>query len=395
MYTIRADKYYIAEEVFDNPFLWERLSRLDVDAGDPIIIPHEDILGIAKGIPSREEVCGRKKDMVLIADVTDWAGDNPFVGPFDVRKRVSMHDTHGVVCQDGFGFHTAYGCIFRCDFCCYGSVLHLRLDIEEIASRFLRTLPKPSLVKWDNRSDTLCFEPEMGASKYLVEKFADSEHYLMLYTKSDNVAHLLGLEHNGHTVCCWSLAGETQSKHIELRTAPVNKRIAAAKKCADAGYPVRFRFSPICPVINWRKEAERVISDLFNAVQPERITLKALAFMRNTEIFDRMMEKSIKYLDDTFVDAIYRMADEADGYRWGCMPHDQREELYRFYIETIRKHDSAIPVTICLETPEMWDRLSDLLPYDRNNYPCCCAATSIPESLNENVPLHRQMAAAT
>ena len=92
----------------------------------------------------------------------------------------------------------------------------------------------------------------------------------MLYTKSDNVDHLLNLAHNGHTIISWTVSCNTVAREIEKQTPTMEERVQAAVKCQKAGYTVRFRFSPIIPIKNWQAENREMIEKLFAKVKKER-----------------------------------------------------------------------------------------------------------------------------
>ena len=67
--------------------------------------------------------------------------------------------------------------------------------------------PNQTLFQWDNGTDPVCWEPEYGGTRLLVELFArQPDKYLELYVgKSDHVDYFLDYDHRGHTICCWSL----------------------------------------------------------------------------------------------------------------------------------------------------------------------------------------------
>jgi len=97
------------------------------------------------------------------------------VGPPCFPARPGIRDHAGCVCQPGYGFHTAYGCLFRCDYCRMERILALAVNLEEILDwldQWVRKVEGPTLWKRDNETDTFCFEPEMGAVKMFVEYFA-------------------------------------------------------------------------------------------------------------------------------------------------------------------------------------------------------------------------------
>jgi hypothetical protein len=141
----------------------------------------------------------RQGDPVIVFDTYRWApkdwveGEplprkfrNVMLGTWNHRRREHIAQKDGVVCQSGYGLHSARGCLFKCDYCAFEDVLVFAVDIEDWLERIdpiIRGVEGPTLWKWDNMSDTLCFEPEMGAAKLLVEYFAQFEDkFLMTYS---------------------------------------------------------------------------------------------------------------------------------------------------------------------------------------------------------------------
>ena len=296
------------------------------------------------------------------------------------REGASLVDTDGTVCQDGFEMHTARGCLFQCAYCYFEDVLMLAANIEEYLERIGPVIlagEGPALWKWDSQSDTICFEPELGATAPLVDFFARTDDkFLMLYTKSDNVDFLLDLDHRGRTIVCWTLNAHTQSRLIERRSATCEARIEAARKCGQAGYTVRFRFSGVCPVRNWRAENREMIERLFAACRPDVISLQTLSRMPEPGMFDRVMDASI--MEPRFVKAVRDAEQEMKGNIWGPLPDDEREEIYRCLIDQIDRVSPHTPVSLCLESPAMWARLADALKVAPPEYPCCCGMRCVP-----------------
>lgn len=310
------------------------------------------------------------------------ASDSPggLVNHWHRRSGKAVAEKDKVVCQSGYGLHSGRGCLFKCDYCLFEDVLALALDLEELLVRLdpvVRSVEGPTLWKWDNSTDTLCFEPEMGASKTLVEYFAQfDDKFLMTYSKSDNVDHLLELDHRGQTICCWTLNADTESRIIERDAAPMAARIEASRKCQSAGYPVRFRFSAVCPVHDWRRENREMLDLLFSKVAPDVISIETLSRMPEPGMFDNVMDASL--FEPRFVDAIRNGEEEMAGKIWGPLPDKEREEIYRFLINEIRKRSPETPVTLCQEPPHMWEMLDDILGFRPQYYPCCCAKDSVP-----------------
>lgn len=287
----------------------------------------------------------------------------------------------GRVCQPAWEFHTAWGCPFRCAYCWFGSVINVAVDIEDFlayAERRIRELnPPQTIYKWDNRTDINAFEPEYDATRPMVEFFArQKKDYLLLYTgKSDNVDFMLGYPHNGQTIIQWSVSARTQSTLIEPETAPWDRRIEAAAKCQEAGYHVRFRFSPIIPVRGWRDENRELIELMFRRTRPDVISLCMFGWM------DQAAARScldFSLLDEEFAAAMDSAAPFLKGKRYGPLPHEARAEIYRFLIAEIRRERPDIPIALCLDTPAMWAELRDEVRQDADNYACVCGPLCAP-----------------
>jgi len=390
---------YLCDKVLENKLAKERMERFMTKVKTPevkVITDEEfDKLINEKGWNGSRRLSGRERHGYppIVFDTYRWPpGDvdrtkpiqreykNVLSGLWNYRTRERIMERDGVVCQSGYGFHSARGCLFKCDYCYFEDVLILQLNIEDFLERFdnfVRSIEGPTLWKWDNQSDTICFEPEMGATKIFVEYFAQFDnHFLMLYTKSDNVDFLLDLDHKGQTIVCWTLNAYTQSRIIERDAATMEERIEAARKCQEAGYAVRFRFSAVCPVKNWQRENREMLELLFENVKPDIISLETLSRMPKYEMFENVMDASL--FEPRFVEAIKAGKDEMKGKIWGPLPDDEREEIYRFLITEIRGISSKTPVSLCQEPPEMWKRLSDVLLMTPDYYVCCCAKDSVP-----------------
>jgi hypothetical protein len=253
------------------------------------------------------------------------------------------------------------------------------LDLEKLAERlweFGETIPWQKLYKFDNQTDTICLEPEYGASEVMVSLFARwPDRYLLLYTKSDNVDHLLNLDHRGHTLISWTVSCETVASRIEKGTPSLERRILAIEKCQKAGYPVRVRLSPICPIRNWRDENRDMIRQLLSRTMPEVISIDVLGWMSIEQMRDGM---DVSLFDAEYVAALDRL--QAEGFRpkgkhvW---PHALRRRILESVVEEIQRCRPGQPVSICMETTDMWRDLGSGIGMTPQDYVCCCGPTSV------------------
>lgn len=287
------------------------------------------------------------------------------------------------ICKSAYEIHSAWGCYHACDYCHVKNFLNIMMNLEEFVEHLDELVKRESwqqLYKYDNHTDTICLEPEYGASELLVNYFAQQDDkYLMLYTKSDNVDHLLNLDHSGKTIINWTLSCNTVSERIEKNAPAMEDRIRAAQMCQKAGYIVRFRFSPIIPIKGWQDENKEMIEKLFSNVKPDLITMDVLGWMSAEQIRNSM---DISLLDDEYRELVERMADEGilrvENSPKQIFPHSARVRIYRFFIDEIRQMSRETPISICMETEEMWEELSDELGMRRDNYACCCGPRSAP-----------------
>ncbi len=285
------------------------------------------------------------------------------------------------VCQPAWQLHSVTGCPFRCAYCWFGRVINVRCNIEDIldfTGREIERLNPPQTIwKWDNQTDINCFEPEYDAVRPAVEFFAKRKNdYLLLYAgKSDNVDFMLDYEHNGQTILQWSLSPKTQSTQLEPLTAPWDQRVEAMRKCEDAGYQVRFRFSPIMPVKNWRAEYTELIELIFAKCHPDVVALCMFGWM-DADRFERCINTDL--WDSIYVDAIRGAAPFLKGKRYGPLPHEARAEIYQYLIDELTRVAPKIPIALCLETPEMWTQFEGQLNQTAEEYVCVCGPYCTP-----------------
>ena len=287
----------------------------------------------------------------------------------------------GVVCQSAWHIHSILGCPIRCQYCDFGGVINIRANVEELVeyvdSRIGELKPRQNIWKWDNHTDINCFEPEFGGTRLMVEYFAQrKKDWLLLYVgKSANVDFMLDFEHNGHTIMMWSMGPRSQSQNIEINSDPWDERIEAARKCEEAGYPVRYRFSPIIPVKNWRQEYSECITRMLTETTPEVITLTMLGW---TDWENAKTRMDTSAWDPDMVAAAEGAASFMNGKDHSPLPHEARAELYRHIIGEIKRVNNKVRISLCLETPEMWRLFSDDIHQTEDDFVCNCGPNSFP-----------------
>ena len=404
MYSVHPPKLYVTQWAMEDERCRERIKRMAAAMGhpDPPVVSADELAELTverNWINTGGNRTGAVRwevdpDVVLNAFVFDedevcLRGEQyPQLKPWMLlgQGHVSLRDSRpqfeafNCICQTAIELHTAYGCLHACDYCHVGGLFSIMVNLEALAEQLPALWaenPWCRLWKFDNQTDTICLEPEYGASEVMVNAFAgQSEHFLLLYTKSDNVDHLLDLDPRGQTLISWSLSGPRAAQLIEKKAPPMEARIEAMRKCREAGYRVRARISPICPLEDWREEGIALLDALFADVRPELITMDVLGWMNARQMLEAM---DVSLFAPEFRDYVHEQAKIPPGrHRKHLFPHEMRLELMRFYLHEIRHRAPGVPVSICMETVDMWNELGPELGMQADNYACCCGPDSVP-----------------
>jgi len=403
MYTVDTPEVIILKHVRDDPRTSARLERM-LKCIKADTVTEADYAGLAEIVEAREWPWWSKRtgqyrmtrDPSMIFNTFRWLSDEEFeqegekypplrmaglLGKGAWWLRDNSHARHsGCVCQEAYEIHCAFGCLHACDYCHIAPFFNIMLNLEDLAERiheFGETIPWQNLYKFDNQTDTITLEPEYGASEVMASMFADwPGRFLMLYTKSDNVEHLLDLDHKGKTIVCWSVSCETASREIEKKAPPMDRRIRAIELCQGAGYPVRVRISPICPIKNWREENREMIRRLLSRTRPDVISIDVVGWMSARQMQDAM---DTSFWDERYVAELDRLAaEDFDPHGKHLFPHELRAEILRFVIEEVKRIRPEQCISLCMETRDMWDELGPLTGMAPDDYACCCGPTSVP-----------------
>ncbi len=423
MYSVKPKAVFAHERVFKNPLAQARMERMLDAMGVPLdSVPRvtlRDAREIIEASGAVDDVAtedirrgghgrvrqGRVRltfDPVIVFNTFVWDPDerepvppelkvvNPVAArmvrllagvgeDFAFSRRELLQKKAEWVCQGGWGIHSVAGCLHKCDYCGNGFLVTLQLDLENFCDHLRQMFadqPEQHLHRYDLYSDVLAFDPEYGASEVVGRCFEETDDkYLLHYTRSDNVDHLLDLPYKSHVLINWTLSMETVAREIERDSPPLDARIDAMRRCQEAGYVVRAGFSPIIPIKNWREETTAMLEQLFAKVRPEVLRLWVLAMMDADE-FETMFAHV--EMDEAFMKRLRESASEMNGRHDAPFPVDVRAEIYRYYLREIRRISPETPVALCTEYPVLWEMLADELAMTPDRMFCCCGGLSVP-----------------
>ena len=150
----------------------------------------------------------------------------------------------------------ATGCIGLCEYCYLNTTQGLKpyvkvfVNLEEILDRTRQYIeegaPETTTFEGSCSSDPIPTETYTGALARCISFFGQQQlGRFRLVTKYTEVDSLLGLDHRGHTHFRFSLNTDRVIRQFEHATPTTARRIAAARRVAEAGYPMGFIIGPI------------------------------------------------------------------------------------------------------------------------------------------------------
>ncbi len=282
--------------------------------------------------------------------------------PFQGRFFQMCPGSPNVVCCRYRLLNTCFDCFYNCTYCYLLSYLNFygimqftntgRLREELLKFIGLSDQNMVYRIGTGEFTDSLMMDHVTGIGEELVTLCAEYPNIMLeLKTKSSNVDHLLEVKNKGNAVIGWSMNTPRNIEFYEEGTATLQERIQAASKAEESGYFLAFHFDPVILYKGWKEDYEIVIHDIMNAVKPERIAWISLGGFRFLPDFREVMRGHFPSEAITSEE----MFPGIDGKLRYFKP--ERLDMYLFMKETIEKYTRTPFVYMCMETPEMWERV--------------------------------------
>jgi spore photoproduct lyase len=264
-----------------------------------------------------------------------------------------------IVCPHFLELKWAYGCPYRCA-CCYlqGTLRLLPTRTKPVVKNYKkikRHIQKffdetiyndyiPEILNSGEIADSLMWEDNGSPfSEFIVSLFeTQTKHKVLFLSKSDKVDNLVRLG-SDRILPSLTLNANHAASRWERGAPSVKKRIEAAGKLSDVGYPVRIRIDPLVPINDWEEEYVELIDDVFSRFKPERITLGSLRGLIST--INNAYDKSwVRYLKENS--------------NWGKkIDFETRYSIYSTIVRYLKENYDYNDVAFCKETKKMWTAL--------------------------------------
>ncbi len=165
------------------------------------------------------------------------------------------------------------GCPGLCEYCYLATTMgkkpyirvYVNLDeiLEWTKDHIKAREPEETVFEGAATSDPVPVEPYTGALAKTIEFFgAQPSGRFRFVTKFDDLASILPIRHEGKTEIRFSINAAPIIKQFEHGTPSLKRRLQAAQKVREAGYPVGFLVAPIMKFDNWQHEYSNMFQEL-------------------------------------------------------------------------------------------------------------------------------------
>ncbi|PAB59598.1 spore photoproduct lyase [Anaeromicrobium sediminis] len=172
-----------------------------------------------------------------------------------------------------YQFSLSSSCPGHCEYCYLQTTqgekpfMKVFVNIDDILNVLQNHIDNnwPNITTFESGSitDPVALEHLTGNLKKCIEFFAKSEKgRLRVITKYNNVDSFLDIKHNNHTKFRFSINTKHVISKFEHATSSFDERLEAAKKIANAGYPIGFIIAPIMIYDNWKKDYRELLDKL-------------------------------------------------------------------------------------------------------------------------------------
>lgn len=206
---------------------------------------------------------------------------------------------YGIGAARNYYFSHMLNCLYDCRYCflqgMYRSAHYLLFVNYEDFQRDIRRIAaeapdEPTHFFSGYDCDSLALEPVTGFAAAFLPFFRElSNAWLELRTKSTQIRALLDAEPLERCVIAFSFTPAGIAAAVEHKTPSPRKRLHAARRLQQHGWPIGLRFDPVLYVDGWEDLYRAMFDEIFSALDPQRLHSVSLGAFRLPNAFFRRM----------------------------------------------------------------------------------------------------------
>lgn len=207
-------------------------------------------------------------------------------------------------------------------------------------------------------SDSLALDPITHLSEKLISQVQKLPNVLLeLKSKTDNIDHILNLSPE-KIILAWSINPIQVVKSEEHKSAPIHKRLEAARRAANRGFMIAIHFDPIIYTQNWKIQYTDLIDLMGNYIMAKSIAWISLGSLRYPphlkQIARQRFPKSQIFTGEQITGL--------DGKTRYLRPI--RQQMYHLIADQIKSKWKDVFIYFCMESEEIWQEVLGKAPKD-------------------------------
>lgn len=322
--------------------------------------------------PKKVTVCQGKPN---ITHSTDFTGDE-----YTRSKKLLFITEHtgqffkrcpgakkGLACCNYYVLNLGLQCDMDCSYCYLQSfintpytIIYSNIDqaLNELTALYNDFGDSSVRIGTGEVIDSLSLDPLTLYSQTLIHFFKNKPHWRLEFkTKSDYVDQFLNTPHDKNIIVSWSINPQYIIEKEEHKTASLQARLDAARRCVDKGFQIAFHIDPVIWHTEWKQNYSLLVHEIASRFKPKDIPYISLGSLRfKPEQKDIMRERF-------GMKSLINQAEMFSGAA-GKMRYDQslREEMFQFILNEFKINSPDWKIFLCMETPETWINATGELP---------------------------------
>ena len=207
---------------------------------------------------------------------------------------------YGIGGQHNYYFSHMLNCLYDCRYCflqgMYQSANYVLFvnyeDFQAEIRQICQQTPEPVYFFSGYDCDSLALEPLTGFAESFLPFFAELPNaWLELRTKSTQIRSLLNRQPWERCVVAFSLAPADLAEKVEERAPGLEKRLEAAAKLQQQGWPIGLRFDPMLYQQDYAEQYRQLFEQVFSVLDAEKLHSVSLGVFRLPEQYFKKMHK--------------------------------------------------------------------------------------------------------